>query len=56
LDQSKLNVSFWDHHGMDETIMDEDIPQDVDYDKIQLDITRNESARLEGEEEQPVSL
>ena len=35
LDQSKRNVSFYDHHGMDETIMEEDIPEDVDYDQIQ---------------------
>ena len=34
--------------------MEDDIPQDVDYDEIQLDITRNQSAMLE--EEQPVSL
>ena len=35
--------------------MEDNIPDDVDYDKIELDITRNnQSAMLQ--EEQPVSL
>ena len=40
---------------MDETLMEDNIPDDVDYDKIELDITRNNQSDML-QEEQPVSL
>ena len=48
----KQKVSFYDFKDMNETVMEEDIAEDVDYDDIQFDV-QNRSAILD--DEQPVS-